>query len=33
VAERIAAYQDEDPNNDPRVVGAGSENCAVCHYR
>lgn len=33
VAERVAAYQDADPSNDPPVVGLGAENCAVCHVR
>ena len=33
VAARVAAYQDQDPSNDPPVVGLGEENCAVCHVR
>ncbi len=33
VAARVAAYQDDDPSNDPQVVGLGAENCAVCHVR
>jgi hypothetical protein len=33
VAARVAAYQDDDPSNDPPVVGLGAENCAVCHIR
>lgn len=32
-AERAALYQDGDPSNDPPVIGAGPEACAVCHYR
>lgn len=32
-AERSALYQDADPSNDPPLVGAGPEACAVCHYR
>jgi hypothetical protein len=31
-AERAALYQDTDPSNDPPLVGAGPEACAVCHY-
>jgi len=31
VAGRIALYQDADPTNDPPIIGAGAENCAVCH--
>ena len=31
-AERAALYQDADPNDDPPLVGAGPEACAVCHY-
>ncbi len=31
-AERAALYQDADPTNDPPLVGAGPEACAVCHY-
>lgn len=33
VEQRIAAYQDEDPNNDPQLVGLANESCAVCHAR
>lgn len=32
-AERVALYQDADPGNDPPMVGAGSEACAMCHNR
>jgi hypothetical protein len=32
-AARVALYQDADPANDPPVIGAGEEACAVCHYR
>jgi hypothetical protein len=31
-AERTALYLDADPGNDPPLVGAGPEACAVCHY-
>jgi hypothetical protein len=31
VAGRVALYQDADPSNDPPILGAGAENCAVCH--
>lgn len=31
-ATRVALYQDADPANDPPIVGAGPEACAVCHY-
>jgi hypothetical protein len=32
-AARVALYQDTDPSNDPPVIGAGEEACAVCHDR
>jgi hypothetical protein len=32
-AARAALYADDDPDNDPPIIGAGSEACAVCHYR
>jgi len=32
-AARAALYQDDDPTNDPPIIGAGPEACAVCHYR
>jgi hypothetical protein len=32
-AARAALYADDDPGNDPPIIGAGSEACAVCHYR
>jgi len=32
-AARVAAYQDQDPSNDPQVVGLGAENCSICHVR
>ena len=32
-AARVALYQDADPSNDPPVIGAGPEACAVCHYK
>jgi len=31
VAARIALYQDEDPSNDPPLVGLANESCAICH--
>jgi hypothetical protein len=31
-AERAALHQDADPSNDPPLIGAGAEACAVCHY-
>jgi len=30
---RIAAYRDDDPANDPPIVGSGAEACASCHNR
>jgi hypothetical protein len=30
---RAALYQDADPSNDPPLIGAGREACAVCHRR
>jgi hypothetical protein len=30
---RAALYQDADPTNDPPIIGAGPQACAVCHYR
>ncbi len=30
---RIAAYQDDDPTNDPPIVGSGAQACASCHNR
>jgi hypothetical protein len=32
-AERVARWADDDPTNDPAVVGLGPENCATCHNR
>jgi len=32
-AQRAALYLDDDPTNDPFLIGAGPEACAVCHYR
>ena len=32
-AARAALYADDDPSNDPPIVGSGPEACAVCHYR
>jgi len=33
LAQRIALYGDSDPTNDPPIIGAGTEACAVCHKR
>jgi hypothetical protein len=30
---RVALYADADPSNDPPIIGAGAEACAVCHNR
>jgi hypothetical protein len=30
---RVAAYADDDPANDPPIVGSGAEACASCHNR
>lgn len=30
---RAALYRDEDPSNDPPLIGAGPEACAMCHNR
>ncbi len=32
-AGRVALYQDDDPTNDPPIIGAASEACSVCHNR
>jgi hypothetical protein len=32
VSQRVAAYRDDDPSNDPPLVGYRQEACAVCHY-
>ena len=32
-AARVARYADGDPSNDPPIIGAGPEACAVCHNR
>lgn len=32
-AARAALYADDDPTNDPPIIGSGPEACAVCHYR
>ncbi|HXJ33563.1 MAG TPA: hypothetical protein VMS22_05925 [Candidatus Eisenbacteria bacterium] len=31
--ERADLYQDSNPSNDPAIVGAAHEACAVCHYK
>jgi hypothetical protein len=33
VDARVAAYRDEEPANDPPIIGARQEACAVCHNR
>jgi len=33
VDARIAAYRDDDPTNDPSIVGSGAQACASCHNR
>jgi len=32
-AARAALYLDADPTNDPPIIGAGPQACAVCHYK
>ena len=32
VAQRVALYKDDDPTNDPPLLGSGREACAVCHF-
>ena len=32
-AARAALYADDDPTNDPPLIGAGVEACSVCHVR
>jgi hypothetical protein len=32
-AARVALYADADLSNDPPIIGAGPEACAVCHNR
>lgn len=32
-AGRIALYTDDDPTNDPPIIGAGAEACSTCHNR
>ena len=32
-AARVALYADGNPSNDPPILGAGAEACAVCHNR
>jgi hypothetical protein len=33
VDARVAAYADDDPTNDPPIVGSGAEACTSCHNR
>ena len=33
LAARIAAYQDDDPSNDPQIIGNGPQACVSCHQR
>ena len=30
---RIAAYRDEDPSNDPTIIGQGGGGCSYCHFK
>jgi hypothetical protein len=32
-AERVALYQDADPNNDPPLLGGGGGSCVHCHNK
>lgn len=32
-AGRAALYQDDDPTNDPPIIGARAEACANCHAK
>ncbi len=32
-ADRVARWTDDDPANDPSVVGLGAESCTTCHNR
>ena len=32
-AERVAAYQDADPTNDPPLIGGGGGSCIYCHNK
>lgn len=32
-AARVALYTDDDPSNDPSIIGAGAEACSTCHNR
>ena len=33
VPGRVALYADADPTNDPPIIGAREEACAICHNR
>ena len=33
VDQRVDLFRDADPANDPTIIGARSEACAVCHTR
>jgi hypothetical protein len=33
VAERVAAYQDGNPANDPPLIGGGGGSCVYCHNK
>ena len=33
LAQRVALYQDNDPNNDPKIIGYGRDACGICHYK
>ncbi len=32
-ADRVAAYQDADPANDPPLIGGGGGSCVYCHNK
>ena len=32
-ADRVAAYQDADPTNDPPLIGGGGGSCVYCHNK
>src|SRR5207245_6697579 len=31
--DRVAAYQDADPANDPPLIGGGGGSCVYCHNK
>ena len=32
-ADRVAAYEDADPTNDPPLIGGGGGACIYCHNK